>query len=218
MALRGKPLLARAQGGLGRHLIADVGKDGEDRELAVARDEPRRKQRPEGRAVGPADAHAQAVGAPFAAQPLRQLGPLGRIDVVRGDALAHRIVLRHAEDLRRPLVDGDDGVVAQAADDGRERTDVEELGKERDVGDGEVAGAGGERRQRFRRRAARRHRWSLLGHGTLGAPTVAPAVDVVKSKDVAAVRILGTSRLRTDWSHGNDSPAGRVTPTRLADR
>ena len=54
-----------------------------------------------------------------------------RVRVIIENRASGRVLFRDAEGLRRVLIDGDDRVVPQAADDGRERTQFEQLRIER---------------------------------------------------------------------------------------
>ena len=82
---------------------------------------------------GPLQLEAQVLGPAVQVHLLRQHQPLRRVDVVVGRVLADGVVVGDAEDVRGPLVDGEDDVVAQPADHGRKRARVEELEEQRVV-------------------------------------------------------------------------------------
>src|SRR5688572_14151623 len=74
--------------------------------------------------------------------------PVGGVHVVVGDAETDGFVGRDAKDVRGALVDGEDGVVAQATDYRSDRADSKQLEEERMAG----------RRRSARWRAFVRHR------------------------------------------------------------
>jgi hypothetical protein len=133
VALRHQPLFAGLQHALGFHLLGDIAEHGEDGRLAGKRDASRRDAGPERVATRPLQLEAQVLGPAVPVHLLRQHQPLRRVHVVVGRVLPDGVVVGDAEDVRGPLVDGEDDVVPEPADDGRKRARVEELEKQRVV-------------------------------------------------------------------------------------
>ncbi len=130
-ALRGEALFAFLERPLRAQLLADVVEDRQHGGLVLPRHQPGRRPGPEGAALRMPQLEQHVIGGAAALERLGQLLAVRRVDVIVGGEEPDGLGMRHAEHFGGPLVDGEDGLVAQPADDRRERADIEELLEER---------------------------------------------------------------------------------------
>ena len=110
-----EPLLAGLQRLFGGQLLGDVAEHGDHGRLAADADHAGVGVHPQRLAVAALEVQPHAVGAEVTADNFRQALARRRIDVVLEHQLTLRLVLRHAEELRRILIDRQNGVVSAAA-------------------------------------------------------------------------------------------------------
>ena len=127
IALSHQPSFAGLQRSLGGQLLADVVEDGEHRRLTTPCNQAERPEQPQQLAIPPPDLNAIIIHATVATQLPRDQPTFIRFGVVVGDELTGSLVDGDTDDLRGPLVDRNDGIVLESADDRRKGAGLEEL-------------------------------------------------------------------------------------------
>jgi hypothetical protein len=102
-------------------------KDGEGRRFSPPRDESKRSQHPERLRARAFELQPKVVHSPFNSQSVGELNSFRGIDVIVGDRETKGLALRYPDELCGTLVDGEHAVIAQPADDRRNRVAVEQL-------------------------------------------------------------------------------------------